>query len=39
MQITIDISEFMIMPVGALNFREKYLRMGAEVFHSLKSVF
>ncbi len=29
--------EFMIRPVGALNFHEG-LRMGAEVFHSLKSV-
>ena len=34
---TVDIQEFMIMPVGAPNFREA-LRMGAEVFHSLKSV-
>ena len=33
----IDIQEFMIMPVGAANFREA-LRMGAEVFHALKSV-
>jgi len=33
----VDIQEFMIMPVGALNFREA-LRMGAEIFHSLKSV-
>lgn len=33
----VDIQEFMIMPVGALNFREA-LRMGTEVFHSLKSV-
>ncbi|MGN9165093.1 phosphopyruvate hydratase [Tissierellaceae bacterium HCP3S3_D8] len=31
----VDIQEFMIMPVGAANFREA-LRMGAEVFHSLK---
>ncbi|MGD1006275.1 MAG: phosphopyruvate hydratase [Ignavibacteriaceae bacterium] len=29
--------EFMVMPVGAPNFREA-LRMGAETFHSLKSV-
>ncbi|KAF8820250.1 enolase [Cardiosporidium cionae] len=29
--------EFMIMPVGALNFREA-MRMGAEVYHTLKSV-
>lgn len=34
---TVDIQEFMIMPVGAKNFREA-LRMGAEVFHSLKAV-
>lgn len=34
---TVDIQEFMIMPVGASNFRES-LRMGAEVFHNLKSV-
>lgn len=34
---TVDIQEFMIMPVGAASFREG-LRMGAEVFHSLKSV-
>lgn len=33
----LDIQEFMIMPVGANMFREA-LRMGAEVFHSLKSV-
>ncbi|MDD2496110.1 MAG: enolase, partial [Tissierellia bacterium] len=32
-----DIQEFMIMPVGACCFKEA-LRMGAEVFHSLKSV-
>ncbi|MEO1190963.1 MAG: phosphopyruvate hydratase [Pseudomonadota bacterium] len=31
----IDFQEFMIMPVGAPNFREG-LRMGAEVFHALK---
>jgi len=31
----IDFQEFMIMPVGAENFREG-LRMGAEVFHTLK---
>jgi len=30
----VDIQEFMIMPVGAKNFREA-LRMGAEIFHSL----
>lgn len=34
---TVDIQEFMIMPVGAENFKEA-LRMGAEVFHNLKSV-
>lgn len=33
----IDIQEIMIMPVGAKTFRET-LRMGAEVFHSLKRV-
>lgn len=33
----IDFQEFMIMPVGANNFSEA-LRMGAEVFHNLKSV-
>jgi enolase len=33
----IDFQEFMIMPVGAATFREG-LRMGAEVFHSLKGV-
>ncbi|MDD6190676.1 MAG: phosphopyruvate hydratase [Firmicutes bacterium] len=34
---TVDIQEFMIMPVGAKSFREA-LRMGAEVFHNLKKV-
>ena len=34
---SIDFQEFMIMPVGAETFAEA-LRMGAEVFHSLKSV-
>jgi len=33
----VDMQEFMIMPVGAENFPEA-IRMGAEVFHSLKSV-
>ena len=33
----VDIQEFMIMPVGAASFGEA-LRMGAEVFHSLRSV-
>lgn len=32
-----DIQEFMIMPVGAPTFREA-LRMGAEIYHNLKSV-
>ena len=34
---TLDVQEFMVMPVGAPTFREG-LRMGAEIFHSLKSV-
>ncbi|MFM8274332.1 MAG: phosphopyruvate hydratase [Gemmata sp.] len=34
---TVDFQEFMIVPVGATSFREG-LRMGAEVFHSLKKV-
>jgi enolase len=34
---TLDFQEFMIMPVGASNFREG-LRMGAEIFHHLKRV-
>ena len=34
---TVDIQEFMIMPVGAKSFRAA-LRMGAEVFHALKAV-
>ncbi len=33
----VDFQEFMIMPAGASNFKEA-LRMGAETFHSLKSV-
>ncbi|KYG30760.1 phosphopyruvate hydratase [Alkalihalobacillus trypoxylicola] len=33
----VDIQEFMVMPVGAENFKEA-LRMGAEIFHNLKSV-
>jgi enolase len=33
----VDLQEFMIMPVGAPNFKEA-LRMGAEIFHNLKSV-
>ena len=34
---SVDIQEFMILPVGAPNFSE-CLRYGAEVFHSLRSV-
>jgi len=33
----VDIQEFMIVPVGALTFAES-LRIGAEVFHTLKSL-
>jgi enolase len=33
----VDFQEFMVMPIGAENFPEA-LRMGAEVFHTLKSV-
>jgi enolase len=33
----VDFQEFMIMPIGAKSFPEA-LRMGAEVFHTLKSV-
>ena len=33
----VDIQEFMIMPVAAPSFKEA-LRMGAEIFHSLKKV-
>ncbi|MFA6992150.1 MAG: phosphopyruvate hydratase [Candidatus Gracilibacteria bacterium] len=33
----LDIQEFMIMPVGGKNFAEA-LRMGAEIFHALKSI-
>ena len=33
----VDIQEFMVLPVGAPSFREA-LRMGAEVYHSLKGV-
>ncbi len=32
-----DLQEFMIMPVGAPSFKEA-LRMGAEVFHTLKKI-
>ena len=34
---TLDLQEFMIMPIGAKSFREA-LRMGAEVFHALKDL-
>lgn len=34
---SIDFQEFMIMPIGATSFSQA-LRMGAEVFHTLKSV-
>jgi len=34
---TVDFQEFMIVPIGANSFKEG-LRMGAEVFHSLKKV-
>jgi enolase len=34
---SVDIQEFMILPVGAPNFTEA-LRHGAEIFHALKSV-
>ena len=34
---TLDMQEFMILPVGAKSFRES-LRMGAEVFHVLKKL-
>lgn len=33
----VDIQEFMVMPVGAESFSDA-LRMGTEIFHSLKSV-
>ena len=33
----VDIQEFMVMPIGGENFSEA-LRMGTEVFHSLRSV-
>ena len=33
----VDIQEFMIMPAGAINFKEA-LRIGAEIFHALKGV-
>lgn len=34
---SVDLQEFMVMPVGATSFAE-CLRMGVEVFHSLKKV-
>jgi enolase len=34
---SLDLQEFMIIPVGAPNFREA-LRYGAEVFHALKKI-
>ena len=34
---TVDMQEFMVMPVGAPSFREG-LRWGAEIFHTLKKV-
>jgi enolase len=34
---SLDLQEFMILPVGAQNFREA-LRCGAEVFHSLRKL-
>ena len=33
----VDFQEFMVVPVGSLNFSES-LRTGAEIFHTLKSV-
>jgi len=33
----LDIQEFMIMPIGAKSFHEA-LRMGAEIFHTLKKI-
>jgi enolase len=33
----IDVQEFMVLPVGAENFKEA-LRIGAEIFHNLKAV-
>ncbi len=34
---SVDLQEFMVMPVGASSFREA-LRCGAEIFHALRSV-
>ncbi|HVN98352.1 MAG TPA: phosphopyruvate hydratase [Syntrophorhabdaceae bacterium] len=36
-QNSLDVQEFMIVPAGAANFKEA-LRMGAEVFHTLKGI-
>jgi enolase len=36
-QNPLDVQEFMIVPIGATTFRES-LRMGVEVFHTLKGV-
>ncbi|MBP1994151.1 phosphopyruvate hydratase [Paenibacillus eucommiae] len=33
----VDVQEFMVLPVGAPNFKEA-LRIGTEIFHSLKAV-
>lgn len=33
----VDIQEFMVMPIGAVNFAEA-LRMNAEIYHALKAV-
>jgi enolase len=35
---TIDLQEFMVMPIGAASFREA-LRWGTETYHTLKKVF
>ncbi|NYT62179.1 phosphopyruvate hydratase [Alcaligenaceae bacterium] len=34
---TLDLQEFMILPIGASSFRES-LRMGAEIFHALQKL-
>ena len=34
---SIDIQEFMIMPIGANTFKDA-IKMGVEIFHSLKSL-
>jgi enolase len=34
---SLDVQEFMIIPVGAPSFREA-LRYGAEIFHTLKGI-